>query len=104
MTRRDRVRMGMERRRLGGSPVEVTALSFGGAAIGGLYAPVSGEDAAAAVRRALDRGIRYFDTAPHYGAGRAEERLGKALTGDYVISTKVGRLLVPLKPGEPPEP
>ncbi|MEV5710237.1 aldo/keto reductase [Actinoallomurus sp. NPDC052274] len=94
----------MERRRLGRSPVEVTTLSFGGAAIGGLYAPVSDADATAAVRRAQERGIGYFDTAPHYGAGRGERRMGAALTGEYVLSTKVGRLLVPLGPGEPPEP
>ncbi|MCO5997753.1 aldo/keto reductase [Actinoallomurus rhizosphaericola] len=121
----------MERRRLGRSPVEVTTLSFGGAAIGGLFAPVSDADATAAVHRARERGIGYFDTAPHYGAGRSERRLGAALTGapagadrsgesagasqtgasagavvagGYVLSTKVGRLLVPLGPGEPPEP
>jgi D-threo-aldose 1-dehydrogenase len=94
----------MDVRRLGSSPVEVTPLSFGGAAIGGLYDPVSDADAEAAVRRALERGIRYFDSAPHYGAGRGERRLGAALAADCVVSTKVGRLLVPLGPGEPPEP
>jgi D-threo-aldose 1-dehydrogenase len=94
----------MRYRRLGGSSVEVTELAFGGAAIGGLYAPVGEATAALAVRRALDRGIRYFDTAPHYGAGRGEQRLGAALAGAGVVSTKVGRLLVPLGPGEPPEP
>jgi len=93
----------MELRKLGDSSVEVTALGLGGAGIAGLYAPVSDAEAAAAVRRAYDRGIRYFDTAPHYGAGRGERRFG-ALPGDCVISTKVGRLLVPLGPGEPPEP
>ena len=93
----------MERRRLGASPVEVTTLSFGGAAIGGLYTPVSDAEATAAVRRARERGIEYFDTAPHYGAGCGERRLGAALTGEYVLSTKVGRLLVPLGVGEPPE-
>ncbi|WP_433175663.1 aldo/keto reductase [Actinoallomurus sp. CA-150999] len=93
----------MERRRLGNSPVEVTTLAFGGAAIGGLYAPVPEVDATAAVRRAQERGIGYFDTAPHYGTGRSEHLLGTALTGEYVLSTKVGRLLVPLEPGEPPE-
>lgn len=92
-------------RRLGTTSVEVSALAFGGAAIGGLYEPVPEADAAAAVRRAVERGIRYFDTAPHYAAGRAERRLGAALAfGDVVISTKVGRRLVPLGPGEPPEP
>jgi D-threo-aldose 1-dehydrogenase len=94
----------MELRRLGDSAVSVTALGFGGAGIAGLYDPVSPDSAAAAVRRAFDRGIRYFDTAPHYGAGRGERRLGAALPGGCVISTKVGRLLVPLGPGEPPDP
>ncbi len=99
----------MERRRLGGSRVEVTALGLGGAPIGGLFASVSEAEAAATVRRAWERGIRYFDTAPHYGAGRGEQRIGAALAevagkrAAYVLSTKVGRLLVPLAPGEPPE-
>ncbi len=89
---------------LGRSTVAVGALAFGGAAIGGLYKAVTDADAAAAVRRAFDRGIRYFDTAPHYGAGRGERRLGAALPADCVVSTKVGRVLVPLGPGERPEP
>ena len=101
----------MELRRLGDSPVEVTTLGFGGAAIAGLYDPVPGGEAKAAVRRAVERGIRYFDTAPHYGVGRGERRLGAVLAGGgaaepvagCVISTKVGRRLVPLAPGEPPE-
>ncbi|MGI8332463.1 aldo/keto reductase [Actinomadura scrupuli] len=93
-------------RTLGRTQVEVTELSFGGAAIGGLFEPVSDEQATATVRRALQRGIRYFDTAPHYGAGRAESRLGRALAGraPYTVSTKVGRRLVPLGPGAEPEP
>ncbi|GAA2402571.1 aldo/keto reductase [Actinomadura vinacea] len=93
-----------ERRRLGGSPVEVTALSFGGAAIGGLYTQVPDGDAAAAVARALATGMGYFDTAPHYGAGRSERRLGPLLrSSGAVISTKAGRLLRPLEPGEGPD-
>lgn len=94
----------MDTRELGGSTVRVTRLGFGGAAIPGLYDPVPPDQAAEAVRRAHERGIRYFDTAPHYGAGRGEERLGAALPPGCVVSTKVGRLLVPLGPGEPPEP
>ena len=97
----------METKRLGSGDVEVTRLALGGAAIGGLYSPVPEETALAAVRRALERGMRYVDTAPHYGAGRGEERLGRALAGvpraSYAVSTKVGRALVPLEPGEPPE-
>lgn len=93
----------LPRRRLGRSPVSVTELSFGGAAIGGLYTEVSDEDARAAVDAAWDGGIRTFDTAPHYGLGLSERRLGEALRDrprdEYVISTKVGRLLEPAVPG-----
>lgn len=90
---------GLPRRRLGRSAVEVTDLSLGGAAIGNLFAAVSDRDAAAAVDAAWDGGIRMFDTAPHYGLGLSERRLGAALAGrpraEYVLSTKVGRLLEP---------
>ncbi|HEY1819181.1 MAG TPA: aldo/keto reductase [Trebonia sp.] len=86
-------------RRLGRSRVYVTDLSFGGAAIGNLFTEVSDDDARAAVDAAWDGGIRTFDTAPHYGLGLSERRLGAALRdrprGEYVISTKVGRLLDP---------
>jgi D-threo-aldose 1-dehydrogenase len=72
---------------------------FGGAPIGGLYAPVSDEAAAATLEAAWDSGIRAFDTAPHYGVGLSEQRIGAFLGGrrraDFVVSTKVGRLLVP---------
>jgi D-threo-aldose 1-dehydrogenase len=72
-------------------------LGFGGAGIGNLYAPVSQAAALATVQAALDAGVRYFDTAPHYGFGLSETRLGRALAGrsDVMISTKVGRLLAP---------
>jgi D-threo-aldose 1-dehydrogenase len=90
-------------RRLGRSAVSVTELSFGGAAIGGLYTEVSDYDARAAVDAAWAGGIRAFDTAPHYGLGLAERRLGDALRrrprDEYVLSTKVGRLLEPVVPG-----
>jgi D-threo-aldose 1-dehydrogenase len=93
----------LPRRRIGGSAVQVTELAFGGAAIGNLYTGVSDEDARAAIDAAWDGGIRAFDTAPHYGLGLSERRLGDALRhrprADYVISTKVGRLLVPASPG-----
>ena len=72
-------------------------LGMGTAAIGNLYRPMDDATAHAAVATALDRGIRYFDTAPHYGFGLAEERLGAVLgnRADAIVSTKVGRLLVP---------
>jgi D-threo-aldose 1-dehydrogenase len=84
---------------LGKSEVVVTALGFGAASIGNLFRSVPDEQAAQTVSAAWDAGIRYFDTAPHYGVGLAERRLGAALAGhprdEYVLSTKVGRLLVP---------
>jgi D-threo-aldose 1-dehydrogenase len=75
-------------------------LGIGTAAIGNLYAPVSDEVAFATIGAALDAGITYFDTAPHYGFGLAERRLGEAL-GDapVLLSTKVGRLLEPTAAG-----
>ncbi|MEY9947425.1 aldo/keto reductase [Kitasatospora sp. GAS1066B] len=87
-------------RRLGRSGVAVSALSFGAAAIGNLFSPVGEQDAAAAVEAAWASGMRYFDTAPHYGLGLSERRLGEVLRGhpraEYALSTKVGRLLDPL--------
>ncbi|MFI5475454.1 aldo/keto reductase [Streptomyces cacaoi] len=84
---------------LGGSLVRATQLAFGAAAIGNLYRPVTDESATASVDAAWDAGIRTFDTAPHYGLGLSERRLGTALRDRprdaYVISTKVGRLLAP---------
>ena len=66
---------------LGCSSVEVSALGLGTAAIGGLYTPVTPDEAAAVVLAALDAGITYFDTAPLYGLGESERRLGRALVG-----------------------
>lgn len=84
---------------LGGSAVEVTPLALGCAGLGNLYQPVADETALATVEAAWDAGIRTFDTAPHYGLGLSERRLGAALRGrprdTYTVSTKVGRLLVP---------
>jgi D-threo-aldose 1-dehydrogenase len=73
-------------------------VGFGAAPIGNLYREISDEDAAATVEAAWDAGWRYFDTAPHYGLGLSERRLGAVLRGfprdSYVLSTKAGRLLV----------
>jgi D-threo-aldose 1-dehydrogenase len=84
---------------LGRSKTEVTELSFGAAGLGNLFTEVSDQDAAEAVAAAWDGGIRSFDTAPHYGLGLSERRLGAALRdrprAEYTVSTKVGRLLVP---------
>ncbi|MEU7484060.1 aldo/keto reductase [Streptomyces sp. NPDC042319] len=91
------------RRALGRSGVPVSALSLGTAPLGNLYSPVAPEQAAATVDAAWDAGIRAFDTAPHYGLGLAERRLGDALRdrprAAYTVSTKVGRLLRPGGPG-----
>jgi D-threo-aldose 1-dehydrogenase len=75
------------------------SLVFGGAPISGLYAPVSDEAATATLQAAWDAGIRAFDTAPHYGVGLSERRIGDFLAGrrraEFMVSTKVGRRLVP---------
>lgn len=77
----------------------MSALGFGGAPIGNLFRPVSEDDASEAINAAWDGGVRYFDTAPHYGLGLSERRLGRALADkdrhQYIVSTKVGRLLTP---------
>lgn len=86
--------------RLGRTAVEVTQLGFGGGPLGGLFTPVSEESAAATLATAWDCGIRYFDTAPHYGIGVSERLIGAALRdrpqAEYTLSTKVGRILEPL--------
>lgn len=86
-------------RPVGQTALKVTSLGFGCASIGNLGHAVSDAEAAAVLERAWDAGIRYFDTAPHYGRGRSEARLGAFLKGkargDYVLSTKVGKVLRP---------
>ncbi|MDY6947781.1 MAG: aldo/keto reductase [Pseudomonadota bacterium] len=86
-----------QRRGLGASDANVTTLGFGGAAVGNLYRETSDEDAHATLSAAWDAGIRYFDTAPFYGYGLSERRLGEFLrsqpSGQWLLSTKVGRLL-----------
>ncbi|MFJ7966202.1 aldo/keto reductase [Streptomyces sp. NPDC096324] len=88
---------------LGATGVPVSALSFGAAGIGNLYTEVTDEQAYEAVGAAWTSGIRYFDTAPHYGLGLSERRLGAALRdlprARYTVSTKVGRLLEPADAG-----
>ena len=88
---------------LGRSGVEVSDLAFGAAAIGNLFTEVGEEQAHEAVTAAWQRGVRYFDTAPHYGLGLSERRLGAALREhprtEYTISTKVGRRLEPTRDG-----
>jgi D-threo-aldose 1-dehydrogenase len=90
--------------KLGTTEVPVTALGLGCAALAGAYTSVTPADAAATVEQAFADGIRYFDTAPRYGGGLSEQRLGDALQSldrdRVVISTKVGHLLTPLQDGE----
>ena len=96
----------LPRRELTGSRLAVSELSLGCSQLGNLYREVSDEDARATVDSAWGLGIRYYDTAPHYGLGLSERRLGAALAGrsraDYVLSTKVGRLLEPIRSSRRP--
>jgi aryl-alcohol dehydrogenase-like predicted oxidoreductase len=95
-----------DRVRLGQTALEVTRLGLGLAPIGGLYTAVSDETAQATVERGLEHGLRLFDTAPLYGHGRSEQRAGAVLRthprADFVLSTKVGRLIVPDSVGSQP--
>lgn len=92
-----------QKRRFGRSGLEVTAMGFGSAPLGNQFRAVPEEDARAVIRGAWDSGLRYFDTAPMYGHGLSEHRLGESLRGlprdEYVLSTKVGRLLKPVPAG-----
>jgi D-threo-aldose 1-dehydrogenase len=87
-----------ERRRLGSTAVDVTPLALGCAPLAGLFTAVGDGQAEATVEAAWRAGIRTFDTAPHYGAGLSERRLGRALRSypraDVVVCTKVGRRLI----------
>jgi D-threo-aldose 1-dehydrogenase len=91
---------------LGKSKVEVTRLGVGGAALGGLYQDISEDSADNVVRRAVELGLNFFDTAPLYGAGKSESRLGRALAefnrDSFVLATKVGYVLME-KSGGPSE-
>jgi D-threo-aldose 1-dehydrogenase len=80
---------------LGRAGLEATRLSFGAATQGGLFQAVSEENARAVFQAAWDAGIRHFDTAPWYGFGQSEIRLGAFLKdkSGYSLSSKVGRLL-----------
>ncbi|RCG32326.1 aldo/keto reductase [Sphaerisporangium album] len=86
-----------------GRGATVTPYGFGAAPISNLFSAITGEQAARTVEAAWTAGIRYFDTAPHYGLGLSERRLGAALRAypreSYTLSTKVGRLLVPAEGG-----
>ena len=89
----------MRKNRLLSGRAEVTDLGFGAAPLGNLYRAVDDADALASIDAAWDAGVRYFDTAPHYGLGLSERRVGEALAkrprDEFTVSTKVGKLLVP---------
>jgi D-threo-aldose 1-dehydrogenase len=86
-----------ERVRLGRTELDVTRLGFGTAPLGGLFEALADDEAHRVVEAAWAAGIRFFDTAPQYGNGLAEQRLGAVLStkprDQYVLATKVGRLL-----------
>jgi D-threo-aldose 1-dehydrogenase len=86
--------------RLGNSSIRISRIGFGGAGLGNLFTPVTDREAKRTLDRAWEGGIRYVDTAPHYGLGLSERRIGEALRerprAEYVVSTKVGRILEPI--------
>lgn len=90
-----------EKTEIGTSGLRVTRLGFGGAPLGGLFTDVPSDEAIQSVIKAFTMGVRFFDTAPHYGLGKSERFIAKALDGvprdDFVLSTKVGRVLDPSK-------
>jgi D-threo-aldose 1-dehydrogenase len=91
--------------RLGRTSLTVSKLGLGTAPLGGLYRETPEKEALAVVERAYELGLRFFDTAPLYGMGLAEQRLGEQLRrkprDDFVLATKVGRLL---RGGAQPDP
>jgi len=87
------------RTKLGSTQLAVSRLALGTAQLGNLYREVTDAEAAETLSEATQLGINYFDTAPHYGLGLSERRLGRYLSGvnraDVIVSTKVGRLIRP---------
>ncbi|MFT7169443.1 MAG: D-threo-aldose 1-dehydrogenase [Paracoccaceae bacterium] len=97
----------MEQRRIGRTDLSVSQFGLGTAPLAGMFEPVEEAVARATVQAAIDGGMRFFDTAPWYGFGCAERRLGDALRSvdePFMLSTKVGRLLEPAQhaPGDWP--
>jgi D-threo-aldose 1-dehydrogenase len=96
----------LPKRRVGRTNLEVTELGLGGAPMGGFRAAISDAEAVKLTDAGYSAGIRYFDSSPFYGYGRSELRMGAALRekprDDYVLSTKIGRVLHAMKPGEAP--
>lgn len=94
----------LKKRMVGHSSIAVTQLGLGGGPVAGLFSEVSEDQAVNTIERAAALGIRLFDTAPLYGFGRSERRMGRTLAqldrSSYVLSSKVGRLLATLGEGE----
>ena len=95
--------MAIAKRTIGQSDVQVTEWGMGCASLGGVGDRISNEDSDSILEAAWDMGIRYYDTAPLYGHGLSEKRVGRILSQkpreEFTISTKIGRLLVPLSEG-----
>ena len=89
----------LPRRTIGTTGLEIVSVGLGCASLGNLYRPITDDRAMDTVRSALDADLRYFDTAPYYGFGLSERRVGDVLRREprnsFVLSTKVGRLLLP---------
>ncbi len=90
-----------QKRKFGRVDLEVSAFGFGTAPIGNIFQPIAEAESDAMIQSAWEQGVRYFDTAPMYGHGLAELRTGHSLRwknrDDYVLSSKVGRLLTPAR-------
>jgi D-threo-aldose 1-dehydrogenase len=93
----------LPKRTLGRTGIEVTALGFGGAPLGDIYEALDDAVAITTAEQAAQAGVTLFDTAPFYGQGSSEHRIGTALRrqppGSFVVSTKVGRILKPAPQG-----
>jgi D-threo-aldose 1-dehydrogenase len=96
-----------QRRQVGATDLQITAVGYGSAVLGNRFRPMAEEHCRKLVDHAWNNGVRLFDTAPMYGHGLAENRLGTALRthprAEYVLSTKVGRLLRPMPEIQPDE-
>jgi len=96
----------LRKRIIGQSPVAVTEMGLGGAPLGNMYRAVDLVGAIATIHAAAEAGIRYFDTAPVYGFGLSEKRIGQGMEAlpraEFIISTKVGYTLVPTDPADQP--
>ena len=95
----DRQAVSMPTRPVGRSGLEVTVLGFGGVQVGDYFVRMPEAVARATIEEAWAQGVRYFDTAPRYGSGLSEHRIGSVLRdrprSDFVLSTKTGRNLIP---------